>query len=56
MNEKMYRARSPRQEGRHLQSFKGYGVTAKWTPVYIDHRIRGKKLEKLKLKLKLKFF
>lgn len=50
MNEKMYRARSPRQEGRQWPQFKGYGVTTKWTPAYIDHRIRMQKIEKLKSK------
>lgn len=50
MNEKMYKARSPRSDDNRWPTYKGFGVTAKWTLTYIDQRLRRDKIEKLRLK------
>lgn len=50
MNEKMHKARSPKEDGHHWLGFKGYAVTLKWTPAYIDQRIHMKKIQKLRSK------
>ena len=50
MNEKMYKARSPEGDDNHWPTYKGFGVTTKWTLAYIDQRLRMQKLAKLMLK------
>ena len=51
MIEKMHKARSTTQNNRQWPSYKGFGVTDKWTITYIDQRLHRDKIEKLRLKI-----